>query len=312
MAIIDRKGALHGRVSNIVYRTYRGQQIAQIKPARVRQTIDTKEAGLEFGLCSSTAKVFRHAFGYAYKAYDGGMINRLTGKVRKAVSACESKERGERDIHDADLNCLKDFQFNANSPLESALTIRPELQFTGENQIKIYLPAIKQSDIKGIKAGRFVLRLMAISFNFKRDVYSYNSYRDIVIDNRHSWQGGEILMDEDFADGRLVLLSMSVHAYNSDGFGGLDCINSINWDPAAIIGAWHAKGELDEPNAKVGNDNGLVTSTGSYEGNKSLIAIAKLREKAPVKNPREAKSTTPQPPANNAMAFKPPTGDVKF
>jgi len=172
MAIIDRKGALHGRVSNIIYRTYRGQQIAQIKPARVKQTIDTKEAGLEFGLCSSTAKVLRSAFGYAYKTYDGGMINRLTAKVRKAVSACTHKERGDRDIHDADLNYLKGSQFNMNSPLENTLNIRPELQFTEDKHIKVYLPPIKVSDIKGPKAEKYILRLVAISFNFKKDVYA--------------------------------------------------------------------------------------------------------------------------------------------
>lgn len=42
MAIIDKKGVLHGAVSNIVYRSYRNLQIAQIKPEKVRQTLKSK------------------------------------------------------------------------------------------------------------------------------------------------------------------------------------------------------------------------------------------------------------------------------
>ena len=108
MAIIDKKGALHGSVSNIVYRTWRDLNVVQTKPSRVKQTLSSKEAGLEFGLCSSTARVMREAFCWAYKGCDGGMVNRFTSAVRKSVLA-SPKKRGERDIHAADLSFLKVF-----------------------------------------------------------------------------------------------------------------------------------------------------------------------------------------------------------
>ena len=310
MANIDSKGILHGGVSNIIYRTYRGEQIAQIKPDRVKQTMDTKEAGLEFGLCSSTAKVVRKAFARTYKAYDGKMINRLSGKVRKAVTGCKHKERGERDIHDAELSHLIGFQFNAASPMEKALSIRPELQFTAENQIKIYLPQIKSSGIKGPAASKYILRLLAISFNFKKDVYSYSSYREVVIDAENPWNGGEILM-EGFADGRLVLLSMSLHAYEKDDFGGMDCLNSQSWSPSEIIGAWHANGVLDEPDMKAGIHNGVETMLGKYIGNQSLEKLAKLRGKSP-KGREQAARSEQTPSANSVEGFELPEGDVGF
>jgi len=133
----------------------------------------------------------------------------------------------------------------------------------------------------------------------------------VTIGHRQAWEGGDILMDEGFADGRLVLLSMSLHAYDIDGYGGLDCINSKEWSPCEIIGAWHAPGELDEPYVKPTNE-GVMTLTGNYEGNKSLLAIAKLREKAPVKKTWLTKSTTQVPDSPPPTNFKLPTGDIGF
>jgi hypothetical protein len=307
MAIIDKKGVHHGRIANTIYRTYRGKQIGQSKPLRVKQTVKTKEAGHEFGLCSSTAKTFRRAFGYAYKAHDGGMVNRLTGKVRKAVSTCMQKECGERDIHDAELQYLKGFQFNANSPLDSVLNARPQVQFTEDNKIKVYLPAIKIADIKGIKANKYILRLVGIGFNFKKEVYSYNSYREIEISNKQPWEGGEILLDEGFAKGRLVLLSMSLHGYTDDGYQGLDCVNSKEWSPCEIIGAWHAHGELDDTQITP-SIVGLVTWPAVYAGNKLLLEIARLRANTTPKKPLVKGS---EPSAKNSYnGSRPPGGDI--
>ena len=92
MALIDRRGVLHGSVSNMVYRSYRGQQIAQLKPAKVKQTVTSKEAGLEFGLASSTARAIRQAFANVFPGNDGRMSNRLTVAVRKCIASSD-KER---------------------------------------------------------------------------------------------------------------------------------------------------------------------------------------------------------------------------
>lgn len=312
MARIDKKGALHGSVSNIVYRTYRGQQIAQLKPKKFVQTRATQEAGLEFGLCSSTACAIRTAFASVYRVHDGKMVNRLLTRVRKSISSSTARERGERDIHDAETSYLKGFQFNANSSLENVVTARPEAQLSEENQIRVYLPAIKEADIKGLKADKYIIRLVAISFNFKEDVYTYNCYREIEIDSSHPWQGGEIRMDEGIQDGRLVLLAMTIHAYKKDYYDGFICINSKEWSPAELIGAWHANGVLNEPEVKMGRVDGVLTLLTGYKSHDYFTKIAELRKKSPKPEAKPKKTELKSVSKWRSTDFNLPEGNVKI
>ncbi len=109
MAIIDTRGRLHGKIGPVVYRTVGNTNIAQIKAAKVRQTYATKESAIEFGLASNTAKVIRKALYPLTYTADGGMINRLNTAVLKCIKTAEGKEKGERDLHDADLRPLEGF-----------------------------------------------------------------------------------------------------------------------------------------------------------------------------------------------------------
>ena len=202
---------------------------------------------------------------------------------------------------------LKGFPFQCNFPLHKVLSVRPQVEFTGDNKIKIFLPAIKKSDIKGVKADKYILRFVGIGFNFRKEVYSYNSYREIEISHKQSWEGGEILLDEGFANGRLVLLSMSIHGYMEDGYQGMDCVNSKQWSPCEIIGAWHAHGELEDADTKQADEVVLSLKT-PYEGNNALRQIARLRKKAQPQKPlvKSAKATF----SNSAGGFNLPEGDI--
>lgn len=310
MAIIDKKGALHGSVSNIVYRTYRGQQIAQIKPARVKQTLNSKEAGLEFGLCSSTARAIRAAFAPVCKGHDGGMGNRLTGAVRKSVSACKSKPRGERDLHDADLDYLKGFQFNINSPVVDVFKVRPEAVLQ-DGVLKVRLPEFAWSDIKGLKeAGHYLIRLLAISFDFKKKLYGYHSCKEIVLNYKPENKASELIFDDVFPPGRVVFLSMSIHAFERDGFGGIQIMNSKEWNPAELIGVWQMPDAVKEDSwlAKAIQENVKLRVPMYYTGNESLQKMAKLWEKH-----NKAKAAPQvQPPVSTGTDLDLPKGDRKF
>lgn len=311
MAVIDKKGALHGRVSNIVYRTWRDLQVAQIKPARVKQTIKSKEAGLEFGLCSSTARVLRETFSIIFKGNDGGMGNRLTSAVRKCVSACTHKQRGERDIHDAELSFLQSFQFNKNSPLTSVLNARPKAELDDKGKLKITMPAFKMLDIKGPRGvNRYIVRFLAVSFDFKKQVYAYHSCKEITVKSKMDFEGGELMFDDAFPAGRLLLVSMSIHALHGDGFGGTDTLNSKEWSPAELIGGWQLPGTVEEGSeiAKALKENIRLSLPMAYSGNEALKKMDELWKKL------QKSKVPPKVEASESKVseFELPKGDRRF
>ena len=314
MAIIDKRGILHGSVDNIVYRGYLDKQVAQIKPKKFKQTLASKESSLEFGLCSSTARVIRHAFGYTYSGYDGRMINRMNSAVRNGITASQ-KARGERDMNDADLSFLSGFQFNNNSPMPKVLRARPETYLDAENKMCVKLPAITQKDIQGPRNGaNYIIRFAAIAFDFKNRVFCYNSVKEIKIGYKLDFGGGVIQLEDEVIKGRLVLLSMSIHASANDGFGGIETLNSKTWSPCELIGAWHTAGESEG-----GKDNNIKKDRMievAYCGNDILKAIARLREKAQVTINQQKKAVQAKPKIE--IKLKPdtgpvlPKGDIKF
>ncbi|WP_207536367.1 hypothetical protein [Desertivirga arenae] len=248
MAIVDKKGILHGPVDNILYRSYRGMQIAQIKPSKVKQSLASREASLEFGLAATTAASFRAVFFPGYKANDGGMANRLTALTLKSIKTATHKRRGERDIHDGDPDMFSGFQFNKNSTLEDCLRVKPQVRLTEDGRILVNIPAFTDNDLRGPARSHYVIRLMAISFNFKTSLASYLSNKEIKIEKGKGFEGGEIEVLQSIPQGRLVLLGMFIYAYNCDSFDGYTRVNNKAWSPGGIIGGWQAPAQEEPEN----------------------------------------------------------------
>lgn len=147
MASKDKDGKIRGKIDNVVYRDYKGKQIMQIAPSRVKQTLSTKLSALEFGLAAKIGKNIRGVFHNVYEKYDGPMVRRLTA----AIAACirtSGKEIGERDLHDADLSQLRGFTFNKDALFEKLVAVRPILDVAPNGRIQFYLPPfVPNSDI---------------------------------------------------------------------------------------------------------------------------------------------------------------------
>ena len=184
--------------------------------------------------------------------------------------------------------------------MDAVLPIRPAAELTSENQLRINLPAIKKQDIKSAYCGEYLIRLVAISFDFRKAVYSYSGYHEIKIDHLTPFNGGEIVMDDVVSPGRMLLLSMSVHGYNPDGFGGVQSINSREWSPAELIGGWQIPASEEEPEVAV------QSLPMTYSGEEILNKIMKLRAKRPKSNT----SLRYSPPVLNGTGFKLPKGDI--
>ncbi|WP_207534593.1 hypothetical protein [Desertivirga arenae] len=313
MAIVDKKGVLHGPVDNILYREYRGMQIAQIKPAKVKQTLASKEAGLEFGLAATTAASIRAVFLPGYKANDGAMANRLTTTTLKSIRAAIHKRRGERNIHDGDPNMFSGFQFNKNSPLDECLRVNPQVRTTEEGRIVVKLPAFTENELRGPAKGYYVIRLMAVSFNFKTSLASYLSSKEIKINYGKGFEGAEIEVLESLPPGRLVLLGMFVHAYNWDTFDGYTRLNSKTWSPGAIIGGWQAP-EQEEPEMtnRLEKEKAVVGDVKMYPLSYSGVEIQRKFEDIWAKQDKKVKDPVQKRPAMPDIDEELPIGDFKI
>lgn len=312
MAVIEKDGALRGTVANYVYRRYRNLNIVQGKPRRVRQTINSKKSSLEFGLCCTTAKQLRHAFHPVVTAYDGAMVNRLNGLVRRSVQACRSKKAGERDFRDAELSMLQGFQFNETSPLSKVLKVRPEVSLTANRRVRVQVPEFeKYKDIQAPgRTSYYILRTMVVAFDIRQEFYCYVGHRDILINGYVPAQ--DWLIDEVVPEGRIVMVSMSLHAYVANQLTDAVSINSKDWSPAEIMGCWSVpapEGQVEEPlewsaRARVLPEGQYEFS--AYSGRELLAKIADLNKKHPQKKRAPAVVN-----AVNA-GFKLPAGNIGF
>ncbi|WP_207535920.1 hypothetical protein [Desertivirga arenae] len=278
MAIIDKKGFFRGPVGKLNFRYYRGKQIAQSKSENINQTVPSRESGLEFGLCSGSARVMREAFAPTFYDYDGPMVNRFTSAVRNAFTACRHKVRGERDMHDVDLNYLLGFQFNNNSRLTEALNIRVKAELSEGGKLQVVIPKFDYSYIKGIKADHYILRFLAVSFDFKSECYRYHPVKDISVGPGTGFDGGVIELGEGFPKGRVLLLSMSLHAYSVNSLNENIYQNSKNWSPSEIVGAWNI-GQEEEMTTFLpqSNDEYLVDISCPYNRERLLKRINDIK-----------------------------------
>ena len=278
MAIIDKKGRLHGKLGKLNYRVLKnGLEVVSTLPKRVRQTRATKESGLEFGLASNTASIIRTAFESVTLLNDSGMTNRLTSTVLRSIKNSATKGRGERDLHDGDLSHLKDFQFNTNSPLTDVLPVTPQCLITEGKRLKVHLPVFQGADLKRMPYGTTcIMELVLIAFDFRKKYYETLDYTNIEIDRKQnnsiSWEP-----EVEIPAGCIAILSMSLnYSSYSSNTNSYTHLNSKAFSPAAIVMATSIP-EDQVSNVQEKRENAIEIS--DYLGSELLNKILELRLK---------------------------------
>ncbi len=245
MAVIDSKGRLHRKVGNVVYRTMGDMRIVQARPARIRQTLSTKESALEFGLVSNCGRILRSLYASFTCYSDGRLLNRMNAALLKVLKDTE-KSRGERDLHDGNPQHLQGLQFNINSPLTEMLAVRLICSME-DGGIRVLLPAFSVSeDLQLPKYTKnAVLRLMVAAISFREGYYEYLDYKDIPLQYGKVIPEQEWLSDVALPAGSIVLVSASIHCFAMNGVDGEPLsLNGKEYSPAEIIGAYKIDGAV--------------------------------------------------------------------
>ena len=215
-------------------------------------------------------------------------------------------------MHDGELSYLRGFQFNNNSPLDKALKVRVEVQLDN-GQINVTLPPISTKEISGPVYDQFSIRFLLVSFDFSKGVYSNIGFKEIRISSNKPSEGGRFAIEGKLPGGRRLLLSMSLHAYCLDNFEGYRPMNSGDWSPAELVGAWQtelaANEELPEPLKLLDHLAAFYSDiTSGYQGNYLNSRILKLRSSA---SPLRPQALRPKEPPWQGV-LKLPEGDIRF
>ncbi|WP_407430741.1 hypothetical protein [Arcticibacter sp.] len=292
MAIIDSKGYIRGVVGPSVFRRAWGKNIIQSKPRKFKQTAASIESSSEFGLISSTAACLRHAFAPVIRYYDGRAVGRATSAVSASIRGSSGTLRCRRDLHDGDLSHLVGLEFNRNSPLQDVLRLRAEVARDESGRVQVQLPALDMKrDLRlperlRTKGYRMQLRFLLIGFNFRENYYEYIGHRELEYRRGKQSAPQTVALDGEVPAGCMLLLSMSVSLYGSNGFDGEDMLlNNLQFSPCALIGAWQSEEviPLTDPNPLPEERIGRFLM--AYSGNEILATLAARMKRKAKKSP---------------------------
>lgn len=283
MATQDRNGKIHGKINNIVYRELGDKQVMQIAPARVRQTDATKLNAMEFGLASAQARVLRNVFRDVYEASDGKMAVRLNAAVAACIRTSD-KEIGERDLHDADLEPLKGFQFNVAAPFEKLVGVMPSFGVAPNGRFEFKLPPFNVMNDIGYPSGdvrynpSFLIAITA--FHFREEYVRIIDKK--VFDFRNINQQAEIDWSSSrrLPQGAIVIATLSLRYLSTNWVGRQVQATDKAFYPTIILEAFHVTDDMATRGKKegFGTPTGRIAEFGS-KTNEILKDIARFKEK---------------------------------
>lgn len=306
MAHVDSKGMVRGTAGSVVYRAYRNKNIIQGKPGKFKQTTESIKASTEFGLSSSAAAVIRRAFEPAYIHRDGEAASRSTQQVYQSLRNSLTGMRGQRDLHDANLQDLLGMNFNAGSNLNEVLHISHTVSKDEEGNMQVRLTSFNPSqDIRKaagipLRASLYRIRLTLIAFDFRQEYLEYLDIQDVDVHTGNRMNEQVIKLKGTEEPGCMMLLSLSLLMYNQmERTGEYVLLNNKNFSPCAIIGTFQST----EPSARTADPINisieaypiryLKMQEMGYAGNQLLRGFQKR-----LKNKQDQQSKHLKPPQN--------------
>lgn len=319
MAKIDKKGTVRGTVGPVVYRGYRDMNIIQGKPRNFKQSVESVKTSTEFGLSSTTAAVVRQAFQPAYIHRDGEAVSRSTQVIYRSIRGSLNAVVGRRDLHDADLNCLKGLEFNIHSKISDVLQCGYRVEKDNEGSISVFMAGFDAKKdlhvpawIKN-SASQYRIRFSLIGFNFRQEYYELLDVKDVDFCKRETLEEQLIRFDRKSEPDQLLMVSISILAYRYTPMSeGYVLLNSKEFSPCAIIAAYEATACDPYPAGTADlqfSEEQLIRKDAiyimGYDGNRLLRELQQKLSKVKIKDVRKPKDVH-LPPAQTGqrVSFK--------
>lgn len=241
---------IKGKVNDMVYREYRGEQIIQSMPTikKKNRTEGTKKAATVFGKATKLAAEIRVGLDHtSVRFYDGKMIYRLCAEVLHCLNSIKITETQSFNLKEDSFRSLVGFEFNQGSPLKNNLLVSPIIKSNG-NTLTLEIPALKVPvDLKfpEDRLDRCTIMIEhAIIDLGNRLTYSPPPK---LMDIPYSYQPKVVpgqTFEFELAPGCLCITAISLQYVNSS-FAGDVIVNTKSFNPAAIVHAFITEGTAD-------------------------------------------------------------------
>ena len=143
MAKLGNKNQFRGAIGPVIFQERYGKQYARIKRKKIRQTNATKVSSSEFQYCSTWSKWIRIGLKPLWLSNTDPLVSqKLSGALYATLQKNTALPKGERNWSNTNMDGIKGFEVNTQSPFESYYKAEIGVELTAIRTLKITLPEI--------------------------------------------------------------------------------------------------------------------------------------------------------------------------
>jgi hypothetical protein len=253
MAKFDGKH-FRGVAGPVIFKTYRGQQLATSKPKfnPQKQTKESKASASLFGKASNLAASFRAELSpLIIKLYDGGMINRLNTETMYCLNQAINKKTQTFHFEENSFQRLNGFEFNNQALLRNNFLVQPQTELSG-NILSVKIPEMHLPGDLTYPKGctTCVVAIEVAMFDLVNGKRSRCPIQFTEIETNHKDKVIEpVQFDFEIERGCLCVIMFALQ-YTKAAFAGTMLLNTKEFNPTAILKAFIVPGEVDVSKTK--------------------------------------------------------------
>ena len=135
---IQTKNFVTGTLGNVIFYESGGQHLARMRPAKVKQAVNTKKRSINFGVAQRAGKILRPALRQVlHFPLNKSMQSRFSGAISKWLG------HSDLSLPEAcmDIASFHDFNFNRDSNFRERFKVPLQFDFSQAGRLKITLPS---------------------------------------------------------------------------------------------------------------------------------------------------------------------------
>ncbi|WP_143097897.1 hypothetical protein [Chitinophaga sp. CF118] len=207
--------ALSGRLGNQVYyyrkdKKNRKQYLVRRAPDTVQQTTATKRAATDFGIASKSSRLIRNSLReYTQHCYDNTLHYRLNTMMGKILRADGSHPAGRRMLIAANMQLLKDFQFNRAASIHQLLKATPVIEKNDQGDLILSFPGTFTSSSNALRnVTHLSIKAIGLSVNFTKHTTRQVIGEATIIKRGEKYSPITLKLDPDSRNITLILLEV--------------------------------------------------------------------------------------------------------
>jgi len=197
---------ISGRLGNQVYyyrkdKKNRKQYLVRRAPETVKQSAATKKAATDFGIASKSSALIRNALHeHTQHCYDNTLhyrLNAIMGKILRAD--------GSRILTAANMQSLKNFQFNKGASIDQLLKVTPVIEKDDQDDLSISFPGTFRNNRN---TTHLSIKAIGLSVNFTKHTTQQVLSETVIIRRGEMHSPVTLKLNKNNRNSTLILLEV--------------------------------------------------------------------------------------------------------